>query len=232
MNHRKESKPAGRRKLDKPASKKKPLIYGIICLALIAGIAVTASTLLGGSTKLPSGSALQVTKLPPKNADGFSITINNDEQDKPLCVTPYSEDASVANTAKCEVKPVLTIPVQGSCPIGDDGVTIGAPSDWTLACRHDFKLKNGEEGGVAFLGHTVGGSPVGALENIGRLNPGDIVKVGGINYKVALVSKFPAETLPARLALPNHISLITCYNPGDIPPGHTTERVVVELQDA
>ena len=226
MNHKKEPAVGGRRRQASPKRGKK-LALGLFALAVVGGGGIVAkSTLLNGH-EAPAAISPLVVKEIPKTVSGLSIKIPDAQRSTgSLCVTPYNEDQSKAEKEQCAVKPVLTITIDGSCPIEKDG-SIGAPSDWTLGCEYRDK-----RGGVAYLGHSVHGPIVGAFEKIGLLEKGDLVEVGGLKYQVALVSKFPASALPNRLWEKNHISLITCFEGAAQDAGaEVTQDVVVELTD-
>lgn len=212
-------------------SNRKPLIL-VAVLALIAGLLGAGFYIKGASE--PEAPPLTVERMP--DLTGVNLTIPfTDEFGKALC-KPVYDGAEIENgeadkkyePGTCE--PVtelkLDIPLNGKCPINEDG-SIDAPSDYTTACSHADK-----RGGVAFLGHSVRGPRMGALERIHLLKEGDIVRVGDDTYQVAKVGRWPASNLPDRLWDKGHVSLITCFLDAKAEiGGEIVQDTVVELTD-
>lgn len=167
--------------------------------------------------------------------EGVVLTLPNTDADGNERCAPEYDGSTVDNgTASKKYKPtdckpvaILEIPIDGPCPIDPNTGVIGAPSDWTRGCSY-----KGEEGGMAYLGHSVRGPRVGAFERIHELQPGQLVKVDEKVFKVVAVNKFRADNLPHRLWTKNHFSLITCYiDAAAEAGGEITQDTVVELTD-
>lgn len=174
-----------------------------------------------------------VKELPP--VSGVTLDIpNTDARGNPRCAPEYDGSTVADGHASKEYKPtdcepveILRIPIDGPCPIDPNTGVIGAPSDWTHGCSY-----KGEEGGLAYLGHSVRGPRTGAFERIHELQVGQLVEVEDKVYAVAAVNKFPANALPHRLWTKGHFSLITCFiDSAADAGGEITTDTVVELTD-
>lgn len=234
--HRYEGKrcqlPADQTPASQASSKRKPIVL-IVALIIIAGLIGTGLFIkYRVDVAAPN---LTVEKAP--SLTGVNLTIPfTDEQGQPLCKPVYDGSTQANRDAGQPRKKVgcdlitklqLDVPLNGQCPIAEDG-SIGAPSDYTTACSYED-----ERGGIAFLGHSVRGPRMGALERIHLLSPGDVVKVGDQTYKVANVGRYPASNLPNRFWQKGHLSLVSCFIDGKADAGGSiTTDTVVELTDA
>lgn len=179
------------------------------------------------------GNGAVVATLPPPTGTVLIIP-NTNARGNERCAPTYDGSTVVNGTADrryrptgCEPAPVLRIPIDGACPIDPNNGVIGAPSDWTHGCSYQH-----DEGGLAYLGHSVRGRRVGAFEHLHELRPGQEVMVDDVVYTVVTVNRFRADGLPQRLWAEGHFSLITCFidataNAG----GEITTNTVVELTD-
>lgn len=229
------------------------LVLGIGAIALVAGTVGIATAGSGMHVESvgsrPSITSEQGSSMPNSSGQGSSVQVS--ESQAATVTSPYRSldrrDATQLPRPDRSPRPVLlTIPsLDLTSPVDivglDDRNQVEVPEDVSRSGWYRFSSRPGGDGGsTVIVAHRDGiGQGAGAFYDLGRVRPGDIVRITTADgtrmaYEVVARESFAKQRVPLEELFsrsgPARLTLITCggaFDPGAL--GYTDNIVVTAL---
>lgn len=208
------------------------IMIAALVMFLLLYVSIMGMTFLSGIPSKQNNEIAPVETM-PNNWKNVSIEVDNtDRSGNPLPVPVYDgsdplDDNDIDNKQMYSdvLSPVLNVKIVGECRMW--GNTIVPPRNYLHGCWWQAP-----EGGIIYSGHSVKGPRVGTFELIAKKDEGDVLNIGGTEYRINRKMIVSNEKLPDLIMRDGMFSIITCLADSRADKtGVFTQNVIMILEN-